>query len=404
MATRLRIVSDTIKLVGGFLPSVATRWLDGYARDPARFLLWAGAIGLLIWYGSRLKSDANSRMRRIWDAHLPGTPRAQPAASSGAAWTLAGRVFIFFLIYVAVYPVFDQHPLLGNLKLPEPWNSLVEKYSEQPMRFVVWAFLIAHFLPERAIEKLRTWRLYRETLSFLKLKLFPLGFAVLIGYGAVAIASHLLFNVRDSWGSFCSHSTNDRGPLNAGNTGFECRGGKCSKTIELFDSSVTDARSLCLATGVFAEGGKKYAIGVHRYPERDKWTFWNEPSFMSGQPVSRLAGWKQPILAMMFPFRRTLDRPWGAFIVRYGPTGTEESFLDRYPPALDDDLVNPRDYKAEDVPADRESLGEEWTAKRDGEIYVYLNKPVMGFPWLETWISEKLVPNSGTARINIEKR
>src|SRR5262249_41367310 len=136
-----------------------------------------------------------------------------------------------------------------------------------------------------------------------------------------------------------------------------------------------DHTSLCLSTGVFAERSKRYEIGIYR--DREKWQFWGEPSFLSGQPVYRLEFWKQPLIAMMLPFRRTLDRPWNSVIVRYGPTGTEESFLDRKPPTLNDSLVRAPGHPLEKIP-DRESLGEEWTARRDGEIYVYLNNPVLG--------------------------
>jgi hypothetical protein len=38
----------------------------------------------------------------------------------------------------------------------------------------------------------------------------------------------------------------------------------------------------------------------------------------------------------------------------------------------------------EEVPSKDERLGEGWTAKRDGELYVYLNKPTIGLPWMET--------------------
>jgi uncharacterized protein (DUF2235 family) len=404
MATRLRIISDAIKLVGGFLPAFAGRWLEAYERQPAWFLLWACIVGLLIWYGTGLKSEANSRMRRIWDEQFPSAPPTRPRPAGGVAWTIAWWILLVVLLYVAFNPIFQEYWLFAFLRLPEPLNGLVETYSEQPVRFVVWAFLVFHFLPEHAVEKLRTCWLYKAILSFLKFKLFPFGFACLIVYGAFAVSNHVLFNVRDSFGSFCEHSTNETGPLHAGNPGFECTNGKCSKTVPVFDSALTDRTSLCLATGVFAERGKRYAINVHRTPDTEKWTFWNEPSFMSGQPVSRLTWWKQPVMAMLFPFRRSFDRPWGAFIVRYGPTGTEESFLDREPPPLDDDLVNPKDYKAEDVPADKEALGEGWTATRDGEIYVYINKPVLGIWGAETWISKWLIPNRGTARIDIDRR
>ena len=52
----------------------------------------------------------------------------------------------------------------------------------------------------------------------------------------------------------------------------------------------------------------------------------------------------------------------------------------------------------------RESLAEGWTAKRDGEIYLYLNKPVLGIWGLETLISKVLIPNTGTALVKIDAR
>jgi hypothetical protein len=403
MATRLRLVADSIDLVGAFLPSGAKRWLNGYARDPAWFLLWAGAIGFLIWYGSTLKSEINSSMLRIWNAHLARASEVSRQTRTGIGWTAAWWVFITLLGYLAIYPIFDQYGFLNALKPGEPWNGLVKTYSQQPVRSVLWVFLIAHFIPERAIEWLRTRPLYQRGLSYLKYTLAPLGFAILILYGAFAIGNHLLFNVRDSFGSFCRQSTNERGPLNAANSGFACQNGSCQPHIITFDSSVTGNQSLCVATGVFAERGKRYSIHVDRYPAKQKWTFWNEPSFMSGQPIAHLDWWKQPLLALMLPLRRTLDRPWNSLIARYGPTGTEESFLDRAPPPLNDGIADPRDYKLEEVPEDEELLGEDWTAKRDGEIYLYLNNPVLGIWGIETWISKFLIPNTGTARVTMRK-
>ena len=405
MATRLRIVADSIDLLGAFLPSGTKRWLNGYARDPAWFLLWAGVIGFLIWYGSTLKSEINSRMLRIWNACLGAIPQASPPARGEGGWTTAWWLLIGLLGYVAIYPIFDQYSFLNFLKPDEPWNSLAETYSQQPVRFVVWVFLIAHFIPEDAIEWLRTRPLYQRGLSYLKYTLAPLGFAVLILYGAFAIANHVLFNVRDSFGAFCHHNTNEHGPLDASNSGFACQDGRCQPRTVTFDSSLTGNESLCLATGVFTERGKRYSIRIDRDPKKEKWTFWDEPSFMSGQPISGVEWWwKRSLLVMMFPLRRTLDRPWNSLIARYGPTGTEESFLDRPPPPLTDSIADAHDYKLENVPEDEESLEEDWTAKRDGEIYLYLNKPVLGIWGIETLISKILIPNKGTARVTIRKR
>ena len=254
MATRLRVISDAMQLLAAFLPSGAARWINGYARGPAWFLLWVGVIAFLIWYGSTLKSEINSRMRRIWQVHFSGQATGTSDFSSGIGWSIAWWSFIGFLVYTAIYPVFDRLSLT-ILKLGEPWNSLIVRYSEQPMRFVVFVFLIAYVMPESWIEWLRTRPLYQQSLSFLKYTFAPLVFAILILYTTFAVSSHLLFNVRDSFGSFCERTSNAKGPLNAGNPGFDCANGKCSKTLN-FDSSLTDNRSLCISTGVFAERGR----------------------------------------------------------------------------------------------------------------------------------------------------
>ena len=399
LATRLRIVADAIKLIGNFLPSGADRWIQGYARDPAWFLLWAAIIAFLIWYGSTIKTDITSRMRRIWDNHLPGRPSTSTAAVPSRGWRLAWFALLAALTYVAVYPLFSSLRWLSFLTPPEPFDSMARRYTEQPLRFTICAFLLFYLAPESAIQKLRTSNWYVALLHFAKFKAAPLFFAIFIVLGALSIISHFTLNIRDSFGAFCMHTTNETGPLNAGNTGFPASG---PKRIE-FDSSVTDERSLCLPLGVFAQRGQQYSISVRRDPPDVPWTFWDEPTFMSGQPISRMEWLKQPLAILAYPLRRSLDRPWGAFIVRYGPTGNEESFLDRDPPALDDELADPPGTVHEEIPSKDEALGEGWRAKRDGELYVYLNKPTIGFPWMESLVA-RIIGNTGKAQIMIQKR
>ena len=67
------------------------------------------------------------------------------------------------------------------------------------------------------------------------------------------------------------------------------------------------------------------------------------------------------LLAVAYPLKRTLDRPFGRVIIRYGETGNEENFIDSEP-------TNGR-------------LDEKFRATRDGQMFVYLNQPVSGvFP------------------------
>ena len=82
-------------------------------------------------------------------------------------------------------------------------------------------------------------------------------------------------------------------------------------------------------------------------------------------------GWRDSAVALLrtmaaslcaYPIKRTFDRPFGRVIIRYGETGNEENFIDR--------AHEPRTV---------EQLEETFRPTRDGEIFVYLNKPVSGF-------------------------
>ena len=77
LESQLRLVSDTIRLFGAFLPSGATRWLDAYAQDPAWFLVSAAWVAILILFGSSLGAQITDRMRRVWNKQSPAQSAAQ---------------------------------------------------------------------------------------------------------------------------------------------------------------------------------------------------------------------------------------------------------------------------------------------------------------------------------------
>src|SRR5262249_50427354 len=62
--------------------------------------------------------------------------------------------------------------------------------------------------------------------------------------------------------------------------------------------------------------------------------------------------WQQAVAIALYPFRRSLDRPWGSIIVRFGAAGNEETFIDP-------DAVAASELQSEYLP------------KKDGEIFIY---------------------------------
>jgi uncharacterized protein (DUF2235 family) len=62
----IRWVSDIVRLIGGFLPSFASTWVDGYARAPASFLALCALAGFFMLWGMRIASRIAVKMGAIW--------------------------------------------------------------------------------------------------------------------------------------------------------------------------------------------------------------------------------------------------------------------------------------------------------------------------------------------------
>jgi uncharacterized protein (DUF2235 family) len=76
-ATWLRPLSDSIRIIGSFLPGALAVWINAYARDPGRFLLAALAVGVLTWLSSIvLAGKIADDMRTIWRSELASNPTA----------------------------------------------------------------------------------------------------------------------------------------------------------------------------------------------------------------------------------------------------------------------------------------------------------------------------------------
>jgi hypothetical protein len=175
--------------------------------------------------------------------------------------------------------------------------------------------------------------------------------------------------------------------------GFDIKGSsrKWEFTFDTSPFASNQPNTACVSTGVFLKTGTTYHVSVEREPGKENmWTFFSEASYMGGQPISRLPWYKELAMAALFPLRRTLDRPWGAIILRVGGMGNEEDFLDREPPPQSDALrANPKGFAVPDA----ESIGESLKPKRDGELFVYLNKPI--------WWVDRLIDNTGIAKVTI---
>src|SRR5262249_28607138 len=102
--TRLRPLSDVIRLVGIVLPNGASRWINGYARDPLYFLLAAGLVVLLLWLSASLKERITDQMRIAWRTSLSKYDVHASKEEAAGGTDFVHSVVYACLLLIALYP------------------------------------------------------------------------------------------------------------------------------------------------------------------------------------------------------------------------------------------------------------------------------------------------------------
>jgi uncharacterized protein (DUF2235 family) len=464
-STRLRFISDFIELVGTFLPSFSSRWLRAYASDPVWFLEWAIIVGLFLYWGSVLKAHITDRMRVVWDTSLCGvlsrpiTSITEGSRRSLALWSLLLVASLYLLLvpdarHVELFRKLVTTNIDSNLiwigwpTLPSLPETAIKDWLAAHVTVsipILFALAAAAFLiPDRVIQKVRLTPRYQNALWSLKMRLAPIFFAGVFFLFGVAFFGHFLFNVSDGAGWVCKSSPDAKEVLSHQEKYFDIGSNReVDKTTKL--PKILGPDEFCFATGWKLERGQRYAYSIETAPgpgdleistNLPRWAFWNSFSSIAGVSMAGVRqthplheksapttdglwwdhlgvwaksqlrtndyddsgqlnqelkdlgypGWKRILAWVLYPLRRSLDRPWGSVIVRYGVEGNEESFLDP-------DVAMPNEHQSESK-----------IVSRDGELFIYVNKPVATFWWLDRWISSTLIPSKGIAKVTIEPR
>jgi hypothetical protein len=270
-------------------------------------------------------------------------------------------------------------------------------------------------------------------------------FAGLFFLFGVAFLGHFLFNISDGAGWVCKSSPDLKEVVSHQQKYFDIGSNReVEKETKL--PIVPGPDEFCFATGWKLERGQRYAYSIETAPgpgDEDslstnipRWAFWNSFSSTGGVSMAGIRQthplhenivstrvepwwdhlgvwaesqlrtsdyddsghlnqtlkdlgypwWKRVLAWVLYPLRRSLDRPWGSVIVRYGAEGNEESFLDP-------DIAMPNERQSESK-----------IMSRSGELFIYVNKPVATFWWLDRWFSSRLIPSKGIAKVTIEPR
>jgi uncharacterized protein (DUF2235 family) len=415
-SSQLRFVTDILGLAGAFLPTFADRWLRAYTNNPLWFLEWATIVGGLIYVGATLGSKITDNMRSAWNRSLCKRPESYADSKKKKALgqiTLA--VLLIASLYVICYPIAKRH--YGyNFAPPKTLDDFLSMYAGTSIPTVLVLFSLVFLMPTSLIQRVRLSPTYREALRRLKLTVAPFLFAVAFVIAGFGFANHYLFSIRDGMGSFCKPTEKPESVSEKVTLYFDIATNRKISPEDAASGKVnsdTESSAICFATGRKLDRNTRYIFSIEPVPTKNQqhWTFWRTRSSTGGitvagfplaeseaeakaktepetSPQPKITGfiwWKRLVMPLLYPLRRTLDRPWGSIITRFGPEGNEENFIDP------------------DSPSPNERQSEALVPKRDGELFVYLNKPHLGIWGTELWLT-KFINADGIAKMTLERK
>jgi uncharacterized protein (DUF2235 family) len=293
-------------------------------------------------------------------------------------------------------PLADVIHLLGSF-LPDAASTWLKAYQGNPGYFlsllVVVALLIrlsselagdirarmqrlwmasfpaptSSLLPTDWVYRMRTSKGYIRTLAYLKHRFMPGAFALFFLAAGLVVVNHILFLFWDAAGLVCRDTAPDQ-----------------MVSMKRGDKLVRDfaTNEICHASGVMLDLNGRYRFTV------DKVVAWSDgpsvPTTVGGYYINDVPGRLERIETLaLAPFKRVWIRPFFRFIVRAGATGSEEGFLD-----------------PDDNPDNADQLQERYTAKKDGELFFYVNDGVIALPFVGGAFYAR---NQGSAKITIER-
>jgi uncharacterized protein (DUF2235 family) len=214
----------------------------------------------------------------------------------------------------------------------------------------------------------------------------PALFALLCVYLGVTLASHGLSNIGDDFGLVCRERQVQYGLENNVLTVKDFNGLKDLLKGETLDPKpIFNTTERCQSLGVWVEANRNYLVQFGKTadakPETDSFRFASidaSHGFRSTETGSLLM---DPLMIAAMPLRRDWFKPWFEVVIRIGGRGGEEAFID----------ADPKDQWVIDSP---------FTATRDGELFIFVNAPVIGIPGLYDYFYRF---NDGQATVTLKR-
>jgi uncharacterized protein (DUF2235 family) len=347
-------------------------------------------------------------------------------------WVWGRRISYFLTLFasafLAAFPIFYApteggacaeaacyaSPLAGVVGAftPAALSTWTDAFRSHPSAFLVGVFFLALFLslgtlmqrrityqmqglwaglkrkPHRVkvaqkpgdfIYRFRNSIWYQRFFRALRLRILPIAFAIAIVLAIPVLLNRGLFSFFSAIGEVCKQQT----PV---------------EMLKPVNALVTvpvkfTAKSVCWPSGYKLQQGTTYRITIVKDP--GLWTdhYLSESSllgygFRDILQSKRDNKYRDYFLSLYWAlYRRSLPTNWMQPIARIGRTGSDQYRLDPTYVLADNQLWN--------------RLTSDFEARTEGELFVFLNAPVIGWPGLFEAFYER---NEGTATVSIEPR
>ena len=416
-------VTVAVHAIGAMIPSYANSWKDALTGHPLELGLLAIAIALSLLGSRYLEGRIHDRSRLAWQRlsqhKISGyrTWRSESRAGFGRFMIVSIALFGFLALALLLWPG-DPHRN-NNLAWGFGATAVVLALGYALSILGFQTHTNAEATRARSTLALQAARIIRknDALRWLYSKfhevIVPGLFVVSMVAAAAVLLNRTAFDALDSAGVFCKETPSAH---KDGQAPEEALG--TSHTFHTGD--------LCFATGITLKKGQRYIVSISIgesdagiQAPTDRWFDRDIPTdvtgFASGASAYRWLG---------KPLARSWGENWFKPIARIGRFGNDEYVLDpladpdplpKRPPACLNALKLPRwpIFKpvgselatqinaCSPVPPDRQVLRSEIKARRDGELFIYVNDGVLGIPGIASLFLEN---NSGTATIRVDPR
>jgi uncharacterized protein (DUF2235 family) len=395
------LIASVVDVLGWLIPTYLSSWTRTLIDDPFEFGATAIALVLCLLTSRTLQSGIHDRARLAWRSTLrPDYLKWRYDRNKGAQRTASVFLAIATIaLLVAWYEKWGPRISLeiGIVAVFFGLIVLSESVSRYRLARAVTMSLkdqkhITSSFPLRFARRLRDNAPLVAVGRFFVWELVPALFALAVIVVAVALANRMGFDVANSMGAFCKKHGDE----------------KVGAPTEFH----TD--DMCWRSGLVLQQGHRYRITLDA--SRGDWFDKSIRTDVAGFTLDSLRHFSTT------PFKRWWGEKWFQPIARIGSLGNDEYVLTSVEPFSEtpasystcqtradlgseaipakisdtaaDDLM-----KCATVPADRQKVVTQITARTSGELFIYVNDAVLLLPKMSDYFYGN---NRGTATVSVE--